>query len=388
MTHTPADRYSVVARAVKLATAAVAALSLGLAGCTGLNSTTATSSATPHSSHPAHVVFPGTEWATATPESQGIEPARLWEAVEHIRQNVGENSTDEVVIVRNGYVIWAGPEAARRHLVWSCTKSFMSTCLGLLWDDGRVTPGDLASTYVPALRDLYPKLTLEQLATFTGGYAHAEGKLLEPAAPLYAPGAAFHYSDQSDLLAACLTKAGGRTLESLFRERVAGPIGIKPDELAWGTVAEIDGVTVNGGVGAPPGGVQITALAMARFGWLMCNDGVWNGKRLISSRYLSYATQPRTARDLPPFDPSAWYVHLPGNYGLNWWTNGPKPEGELQWPHAPRHTFVAQGNKNNNCFVVPEWRLVVVRLGDDRIVPMEVYDRVFELLDPAKQRLK
>ena len=35
-------------------------------------------------------------------------------------------------IVRNGYVIWAGPECDRQYQIFSATKSFTSTVLGLL----------------------------------------------------------------------------------------------------------------------------------------------------------------------------------------------------------------------------------------------------------------
>lgn len=119
---------------------------------------------------------------------------------------------------------------------------------------------------------------------------------------------------------------------------------------------------------------------MARFGWLYANSGVWNGQRLISQRYIDYATVARTSPDTPPHDPDAWYVKLPGNYGLNWWTNGTMPNGKRLWPSAPVRTFAAQGNLNNNCFIIPEWKMVVVRLGGDVIIDMEMYDRMFQML--------
>lgn len=332
----------------------------------------------------AQIVFPGSQWKTATPESQGIKSANLEKAIETLKSFCGKDGVDEVVIIRNGYVLWSGPKVDNQRLIWSCTKSFMSVCLGLLWDDGLVKPSDLAMTHNPLLKEFYPTATIEHFATFTSGYASGK-TALEPEKPKYEPGAAFEYSSQSDMLSATLSMVAKRSLESLFFERIGKPIGITREDMDWGEVTEIKGLVVNGGAGLPGSGVRINALALARFGWLMCNDGVWDGKRLLSHEYISYATQPRTSVKTPPLDPKGWYVELPGNYGLNWWTNGPKPQGGRVWSTAPASMFAAQGNKNNNCFIIPDWNLVVVRMGADAIVSMSAYDPVFELLDPNKQ---
>ncbi len=330
------------------------------------------------------VVFPNESWQTATPESQGIKQANLDKAIAEMKSFCGSNGVDEVVIVRNGYVIWSGPHADRQRLVWSCTKSFLSMCLGLLWDDGKLQPSDLACKYKPEMAEKYPTVTLEHLATFTSGYG-ADKTALDPGDPLYQPGKAFQYSAQSDLLASILTTIGGRSLEDLFFDRIGKTIGITRAQMDWGELTEQHGIAVNGGAGYQGSGVRITASALARFGWLMCNNGDWNGKRLLSEKYIAYATVPRTDKATPPYEKDGWYKELPGNYGLNWWTNGPRPSGTPHWPSAPAHTFAAQGNKNNNCLIVPDWKLVIVRMGGDDIVAMTLYDKVFALLDPTKQ---
>lgn len=330
------------------------------------------------------IVFPGQAWEHATPQSQGINPERLELAIKHLNEVCGEDGTRRTLIVRNGYVIWAGNDVEEKDAIWSCTKSFMSTCFGLLWDDGKVAPEDLALKFDPAMKAQYPTVTLEHLATFTSGY-EGDDDGLTPKAPQYAPGTAFHYSSQSNKLAEVLTIAGGKPLEVLFADRIGGPIGITDKDMSWGVVGKHDGMTINGGSGGLPGSVAINAVGIARFGWLFANDGVWDGKRLISEKYIDYATVSRTSTETPPFDPHSFYTQLPGNYGFNWWTNGMRPDGKRNWPSAPDRTFAAQGNKNNNCLIVPEWKLVIVRLGEDKIIDMFQYDVVFKLLDPTKQ---
>ena len=54
-----------------------------------------------------------------------------------------------------------------------------------------------------------------------------------------------------------------------------------------------------------------------------------------------------------------------GVYGFNWWRNGLKPDGTRKLPAAPQGMFWASGHNNNKCFVIPEWDMVIVRIGLD-----------------------
>ncbi|MFW5831169.1 MAG: serine hydrolase domain-containing protein, partial [Prolixibacteraceae bacterium] len=321
------------------------------------------------------------EWESASPESQGIDKQSLDAAMAYLDSVCGEIGTSRSMVIKNGYVIWQGTDVESRHLVWSCTKSFMSTCLGLLWDDGKCTPETKAKKYFEKLEEDYPDVTIEHLAKITSGYNHEEDDTFEPAEPDYTPGEAFHYSRQSDVLAYVLTMAGEESLENLFKRRVASVIGITQEQMEWKENGEANGLTLNGGAGMPVSGVYITAEAMARFGWLYCNNGNWNGQQVVSQKYIDYATSVRVAPGVPPYDPNAWYAGLlSGNYGLNWWVNGEKPDGTQMWPHAPERTFAAQGNKNNICLIVPAWNMVIVRIGGDENIGTDLYDGVFERL--------
>lgn len=311
--------------------------------------------------------FPGAAWQASAPEEQGVDAQRLRRAMTLVAAACGSDGTRQAMVVRNGRVIWQGDDVATRRAVWSCTKSFLSACLGLLWDDGRCDPETRVAAVLPHLAATYPDVTLGHLATFTSGYNHAVGRPAEPASPLHAPGAAMHYSSQSDLLATALTRLAGEPLRDLFMRRIGAPIGIADDELAWGALdpPPLPDLAVNGGSGGPPAGIQITARAMARFGWLCCQGGAWDGKQLLSRRYLAAATAVRVPATTPPYEAKGWYTVLPGRYGLNWWLNGVGADGERLWPSAPASAFAAQGNRNNICIVIPDWQMVIVRLGGD-----------------------
>jgi len=80
--------------------------------------------------------FLGDTWLTATPQSQGIDSSVLLDALDYFHTNAGGVGTDERVIVRNGRLIWAGPGADNVHEIYSRTKTFTSTVLGLLAAEG------------------------------------------------------------------------------------------------------------------------------------------------------------------------------------------------------------------------------------------------------------
>ncbi|GAT32226.1 CubicO group peptidase, beta-lactamase class C family [Terrimicrobium sacchariphilum] len=324
-------------------------------------------------------VFPAGRWITPTPDAPVIPPEIVRKALEVLQSVVGAEGNSGTMIVHRGYLLWAGENVSHKGHVWSCTKSINSICLGLLWDDGRCSPDDLAARYLPSLARDYPEVTLRHMATFTSGI-HLEALSLDPGPPNFAVGAAMHYSQELDLLAYILTRIAGEPLSELFRRRIADPIGMSPAGWEWKSVNTRDGLPINGGAGMPENGMYMTAENLARLGWLFANNGKWDGRELISKRYIEHACVARVSPHTPMHDPADWYHQLPGRYGLSWWTNGVDSTGRRLWPSAPDNTFAAQGNNNNICIIVPEWQLVIVRTAQDKVIDVALFDGVFKAL--------
>jgi len=322
------------------------------------------------------MVFPGSDWQHATPESEGVNSSRLTDAVEYFKAHSGRDGVRELIIVRNGRVIWLGDNVDKVHGVWSCTKSFTSTVLGLLIDEGKCTLETRAAEHLPELATHYPDVTLRHFTTMTSGYraigdeprgTYRHGPSRTPfdpsPEPLFSPpGSKFAYWDSAmNMFALVLTRIAGEPLEELFRRRIADPIQMNSSKWDWGDLATIDGIVINGGSGNSQKHMFISARDMARFGHLYLNAGRWNGQQLISRDWVRQATSVQ----VPATRPWQSRSEGPGCYGFNWWTNGQIPEGQRKWPSAPAGTFAAEGHNNNRCFVVPEWNMVVVRLGLD-----------------------
>ncbi len=318
------------------------------------------------------MVFPGGDWERASPESQSVDSDRLQTAVDFVHA-LEPGRINDLAIIRNGRMISETNSITNRRHVASVTKSFTSTVLGLLIDDGRVTLDTLAATYVPDLAEKYPDVTLEHFATTTSGYRAAgeEGRWLwsntpfTPEDPFFAPpGSQFFYSQPAiEQLSNALTQIAGEPIRELFWRRVAVPIGMS--QLVWPNWLDDvdpspnppDSPKINSGSTA----MEITAEDAARFGHLFLNRGQWNGEQLISAEWVDAATRVQVPASLPRHPESTDESGGPGIYGYNWWVNGLHPDGKRLYPGAPFRTYAAHGASGSRIFVIPEWNMVIAR---------------------------
>lgn len=316
------------------------------------------------------MVFPGTAWKRGKPESQGVDSAKLEAAVKYLAEHSGRDGVKRLIVVRNGRVIWAGPQIDCPQRVWSVSKAFTSTAHGLLIEDGKCTLGTLAKEYNPELATLYPTVTLRHLATMTSGYDGVGGSydfddrgrgdknaLVAPLPPFFAPGTKYQYWDEAtQQYGYVLTQIAGEPLADLLTRRVLGPIGISTAKWLPDTTGEVPNWT---------GGLVISAADLARFGHLFLNKGNWNGRQLIDANWVREATVVQVPPSIPNALPSTTRKGS-GCYGYHWWPNGILPNGRRRWPDAPAQMYARSGYNNNDLFIIPPWNMVIVRLGLDQ----------------------
>ena len=221
------------------------------------------------------MIFPNPDWQTATPASQGFDSAALEEAVQYLADHCFEDKVEELMIIRNGYLIYRGDSIDKVHNIWSCSKSFTSTALGLMIEQGLCQLDDKAATYEPRLTKKYPDVTLRHFATMTSGY-NAEGDSrwdeasedwswtpYQPTEPLFAPGTAYAYWDEAMMM-------NGRTLTQILRgdlhafltEHLTKPIGL--GEWSWGSEDSLGSIPIRNGCT----NVHLSARQLTRVGHL------------------------------------------------------------------------------------------------------------------------
>lgn len=326
--------------------------------------------------------FPVPDWHRESPESQGIDSDKLREALSLLDRRIG---AQQAVLVRNGALVWEGEESHAFHQIFSCTKTFTTSALGLMIGDRRCSLEDRAADYYPRIAEKFPeygKIAMRHLATMTSGYEGEKGipdpelrwgdpnYYIFPASPQFEAGTEFKYDDSNVyLLGYILTKLAGQTLEDIFRERIAGPIGMKRFEWrALPGAPKVDRIALINPAGSPypvdGGGVYTTPRDFARYGLLYLNGGNWHGTQVLPSGWADLACTNQVQVSLP----ARWY-DLAGRYGFMWWTNGNNRHDKRAWPGAPERTFTPHGAGRNFCFVIPEWHVVFVRMADAPAMP-------------------
>jgi CubicO group peptidase (beta-lactamase class C family) len=280
-------------------------------------------------------VFPDADWQEASPDSKGVDSSKLKEAVVYLESNFGPDGAMELVIIRNGYLIWKGPHSDAYHNIWSATKTFTSTVLGLLVADGKCALDDLAIKYSLRLDDQYPlysRIRLRHLASMSSGYKgqviHVTAEqpwgdplaYLTPTVPLFEAGTQVQYHDhQVFLLGSILTMLAGESEKALIKRRIADAIGMT--QWDWGVSGTLNGLELNNAAGTPTTpGILTTARQMARFGLLYLNHGNWKGKQLLPAFFVDEA-----AKNQVPGIGESTFLH--GRYGFYWWTNDIMPNG-------------------------------------------------------------
>ncbi|MGD8990970.1 MAG: serine hydrolase, partial [Desulfobacterales bacterium] len=296
--------------------------------------------------------WPTQGWKIATPESQGMNSALLLDMLEVIWQN--DMKIDSVLVVRNGYIVldaYSFPrDAADRHNIYSCSKSVTSALIGIAIDKGLIK-----SVHTPVL-DFFPNhtaknldahkkaMTLEHVLTMTTGlqcrdsyrYKWIGLQQLRDSAdwvqymidlPMaQQPGTHFEYCNGATfLLSAILQQKTGMEALSFAEEHLFEPLGISG--ISWSSNPQ--GITVG------YGRIHMRPRDMAKFGYLYLNNGLWEDKQIVSSRWIKESTRNHAA------------TKGPMDYGYQWWTMG-------------SGAFTALGYHGQFIFVVPHKNIVAV----------------------------
>jgi CubicO group peptidase (beta-lactamase class C family) len=222
------------------------------------------------------------------PETEGVNPAGISAFLAAVDRDLG--GLHGFMLLRHGRVLaegaWTPYAPELPHQLFSLTKSFASTAVGLAVAEGRLTVDTPVLALFPAQAPTRPgdnllALRVRHLLTMTTGHhtdptgamtAAADGDWVRAflAQPIeHEPGTYFVYnSGASHLLAAIVTALTGQDLREYLRPRLFEPLGIA--EPAWETCPR--GVRIGGW------GLSLRLEDIARFGQLYLQRGQWRGR--------------------------------------------------------------------------------------------------------------
>ncbi len=259
----------------------------------------------------------------SSPESQGLSSSAVLAFVQAVEKNIAD--LHSFMLLRHGQVVaegWWGPYAAERpHMLFSLSKSFTSTAVGLAVSEGRLTVDDPVLRFFPEeaparisknlaamrVRDLLSMSTGHAKDSTFGTVTQKEGNWVKGflAQPVrHAPGTHFVYnSGATYMLSAIVQKLTGQTVLEYLRPRLFEPLGI--ENPAWESCPR--------GINTGGWGLAIRTEDIARFGQLYLQKGLWNGQRLIAEAWVAEASESHISNGSKP--ESDWEQ----GYGYQFW---------------------------------------------------------------------
>lgn len=266
----------------------------------------------------------------ASPESQGISSSAINTFLDAIEKSKIEFHS--LMIVRHGNVVaegwWAPYAAERKHTLYSLSKSFTSTAVGLAISEGRFRTDSPVLSFFEAdapatvsknlaamsVKDLltmstgHAKDTIGVMRNSTTGESWAKIFLDQPVE--YEPGTHFLYNTGATYMqSAIVQKTTGQTVLDYLKPRLFEPLGI--GGMDWET--DPQGIVVGGY------GLRVRTEDIARFGQLYLQKGKWNGKQLVPEAWIAEATskQVDNAPEKPtrPNEENDWAQ----GYGYQFW---------------------------------------------------------------------
>ncbi|RYF35131.1 MAG: class A beta-lactamase-related serine hydrolase, partial [Cytophagaceae bacterium] len=178
----------------------------------------------------------------SSPEAQGVSSIGVWRFIEAVDQQV--RFMHSFMILRHGHILaqgyWPPHAPDKPHVLWSLSKSFTSTAVGLCVSQGMLSLDDSVIGFFPEYVPTHPgsnlhAMCVRDLLTMTTGH-DSEPSLTQSmpweqsflAHPLpHTPGTHFLYnSAASHMLSAIIQKLTGETMLDFLRPRLFEPLGI------------------------------------------------------------------------------------------------------------------------------------------------------------------
>jgi hypothetical protein len=251
-----------------------------------------------------------------SPESQGVSSAAITKFVS--AANGSGLQWHSFMLLRHGNVVaegwWKPFDASYKHTLYSLSKSFTSTAIGLLVKDGKIKVDDPVISFfqdeLPAeVSDNLRQMKVKHLLTMNTGHGEdTTGKMREgteawtktflslPVA--HVPGSHFLYNTGATyMLGAIVHKVSGQNLEAFLGPRLFQPLDISGYD--WEKSPQ--GLSVAGW------GLRLSTEDIAKFGQLYLQKGKWNGKEILSESWVEEATKYQTSSNAGDSDWSQGY---------------------------------------------------------------------------------
>jgi CubicO group peptidase (beta-lactamase class C family) len=272
------------------------------------------------------------------------------------------SNTTSFLIVKDGKIIFErylnGVKEGDITQIFSVTKVFITALLGAAIQDKIIDDVHLPVSYFynNLKNPLYDSLELYHLCQMTSGLNYDEyGKLLqtisfyynrdlksaiENAKFTYKPGKVFKYkSIDTQILGDCISKAlKHKSFIEYLHEKIWQPLGMQDTAF----------FTVDSRLTRIPkyyGGLNVSARDLAKFGVMMANNGIFNGKQIVPKYWLNQCDDENMRSNSDERYCFAWYYSVDDSLS---------------------NVYYAAGFNGQTMLINETKKVVIIRLGIDK----------------------
>jgi CubicO group peptidase (beta-lactamase class C family) len=232
-----------------------------------------------------------------TPESQGVSSAGIVDFLNAV--DTGRVELHSFMFIRHGKVIaegwWSPYGPGYKHILFSASKTFTATAIGLAVSENRLKITDKVISFFPyslpdSVSTNMKKLTVQNMLMMSVGADQEprrgrgdddQIKSFIATAPSKEPGSVFKYNNTATfMLSAIVQQVTGQTVFDYLMPRIFQPLAIRG--IDW----DLNPQGINLGMI----GLRLRTEDLAKFGQLLLQNGVWNGKQLIPKEWIKEAT--------------------------------------------------------------------------------------------------
>ena len=306
----------------------------------------------------------GNQWDTVSPAQFAIRQADIDSALAFLARN----DTKAFIVLKDGKILhehYFGTFTRDSAWYWaSAGKTITAFAVGMAQNQGQLHIDSPTSNYLgngwSSLGSSQERqITVRHQLTMTTGLEDdvTDDNCDSPACLTYLapPGTRWAYHNAPyTLLHSVVADAVAQGWQPYFNQQISARTGI-------------NGIWLNHVLFSKP-------RAMARFGLLMLENGIWNGDTLLGdTTYLNAMIRPSQ--------------NINQSYGYLWWLNGQNsfmlPDLQAQIPgalipQAPAEMVMGLGKNDQKLYLLPSRNIVIIRMGNGAgsEVPV-VFDREF-----------
>ena len=253
---------------------------------------------------------PAPEVKTTTPESLGVSSQAILDFIEAVESSQ-KDDLHSFMLLRHGKIAaqgWWNPyNPDSPHVLFSLSKSFTSTAIGIAQSEGLLSINDKVISFFPGDVPENPSQNLQSmrisdlLRMNTGHNEDATDRMRKDTVNWVRaflslpvenkPGTRFAYNSAATfMLSAIIQKVSGKTLFEYLTPRLFEPLGI--EHASWEMAP--------GGINTGGWGLKVRTKDIANFGQLYLQKGMWEGKQLVPSTWVEEATKLQTSNGSNP----------------------------------------------------------------------------------------